>query len=183
MQISPADIDTLLQQTPNTPDNAALIQALSDMRNAASIVKYPFSYTAVFNTAAGNNLPQAGAAVTVNVQIDAGSPFLIVSQSYWSNSDNTASTRSGNVVPNIVVLLTDTGSNRQLMDVPQPVDAIFGSGQFPFMLPEPKLMQARAVNCRSGCAAWVAGGVMDPRKLLYLAYRSREHPPEVLIHL
>lgn len=144
MQISPKEIDALLQATPDTPDNQALVQALLDLRNEAAIVKYPFTYTAVFNTAGAANNVAAGATVTVNVQIDAGSPFLIVSQTYYANTANAAANRQTTVVPDCVVLLTDTGSNRQLMDVAAPIDSIFGNGQFPYILPEPKLMQANS---------------------------------------
>ncbi|SRR5216684_4059971 len=149
MQISPKEIDALLSSTPDTPDNQALVAALLDLRKEAAIVKYPFTYTAVFNTAAGNNNIAAGVSVTVNVQIDAGSPFLIVSQSYYANTLNAAANRQTTVVPDCVVLITDTGSNRQLMDVAAPIDAIFGSGQFPFILAEPKLMQANSqLSCQ-----------------------------------
>jgi hypothetical protein len=144
MQISPKEIDALLAATPDTPDNASLVAALLDLRKQSAIVKYPFTYTAVFNTAGGANNIAAGAAVTVNVQIDAGAPFLIVSQTYYANTANAAANRQTTVVPDCVVLLTDTGSNRQLMDVAAPIDAIFGNGQFPYILPEPKLMQANS---------------------------------------
>lgn len=144
MQIGPKEIEALLAVTPDTEENAGLIAELQALMQATRIVKFPFTYSAQFYTAGGNNNLAAGANLTVNVQIDAGAPFLIVSQSYYANTANAAQTVSTAVQPNIIVLMTDTGSNRQLMDQAVPVSTIFGSGEFPYVLPEPKLMQANS---------------------------------------
>jgi len=144
MEIKPQDIEQLLGMTPDTPDNAALISQLMALRESARVVRFPFTYNAVFwTTGAANNIA-LGATVTVNVQIDAGAPFLILSQSFDANTLNAARTITSMVNPNATVLLTDTGSNRTLMDVAAPIWSIFGSGQFPYVLPEPKLMQANS---------------------------------------
>jgi hypothetical protein len=144
MDLSPKDIEALLAVTPDTQDNAALIQQLLSLRDASRVIRYPFTYNAVFwTTGAANNIA-AAATATVNVQIDAGAPFLIMTQSYDANSLNAARATATQVVPNAIVLLTDTGSNRTLMDVATPITNIFGTGQFPYVLPEPKLMQANS---------------------------------------
>lgn len=144
MDMSPQEIDALINATPDTPENAALVQALMNMRAAAQVVKYPFTYTAAFQSAGAANSLAAAATATVNIAIDASAPFLIVSQSYYANTNNAAANRQTTPVPDVVVLLTDTGTGRTLMDQAAPVDAIFGSGQFPYILPEPKLMQANS---------------------------------------
>lgn len=149
MNMDPREIEALIQATPDLPENQSLLNALMELRAAARIVKYPFTYNAVAWTTAGANNIAAGATVTINVQIDAGAPFLIVNQSYDANTANAARTAANQVVPNAIVLITDTGSNRTLMDVATPIPAIFGSGQFPFILAEPKLMQA---NSQLQCA-------------------------------
>lgn len=145
MNISPKEIEAILSQTPDIPENDGLIATLKGLYSAASVVKYPFTYNAQFFTAGAASNIAAGATVTVNVQIDAGSPFLIISQSYYNNTANAAETVSTLDIPNIMVLLTDSGTNRQLMDVATPVNCIFGNGQFPYVLPEPKLMQANSL--------------------------------------
>lgn len=144
MNMEPKEIQALLNVTPDTPDNQQLISTLMDLLSAAKVEKYPFTYNAVFwTTGAANNIA-AGAVATANVQIDAGSPFLIVSQSYDANTANAARASGTYVVPNAIVLLTDTGSSRTLMDVATPIPNIFGTGQFPYILPVPKLMQANS---------------------------------------
>lgn len=144
MQMTPRDFADLLAQTPDIPENAGLIAALQSLAGASKIIKYTFTYNAVFYTAGGANNLAAGATSTVNVNIDAGAPFLIVSQTYDANTANAARAAGTLVVPNIIALITDTGSNRALMDVATPVPAIFGTGQFPYILPEPKLMPANS---------------------------------------
>lgn len=42
-------------------------------------------------------------------------------------------------VPLITVLITDTGSGRQLSNVPTPMTTFFGDGRLPYILPTPKL--------------------------------------------
>lgn len=145
MQMNPKEIEALLNATPDIPENADLIATLQDLLGAARVVKYPFTYNAQFFTAGAANNIAVGATVNLNVQIDAGSPFLIISQSYYNNTLNAAETVSTLDIPNIVILLTDSGTNRQLMDVATPVNCIFGNGQFPYVLPEPKLMQANSI--------------------------------------
>jgi hypothetical protein len=149
MDMSPQEIDALIAATPPIPENQALLETLQGLRRAARVVRYPFTYNAVFwTTGAANNIA-AGTTVTVNVQIDAGSPFVIVNQTYDANTANAARASGTYVVPNAIVLLTDTGSNRTLMDVAVPIPNIFGNGQFPFVLAEPKIMQA---NSQLQCA-------------------------------
>lgn len=121
-------------------DAATLNDALTQLENEASIVRFPYSYNAVFAAIA-----PAGTA-TVNIAIDAAAPFLIVNQAYEANVTAGAAQTSGTFCyPNMTVTLTDTGSNRQMMDVGTPVTSIFGNGQFPYILPEPKLMAANSV--------------------------------------
>lgn len=144
MNMEPQEIQALIAATPPIPENAGILMELQSLLAASRIVKFPFVYNAVFFTAAAANNIAAGANAQVAVQIDAGAPFLIVSQCYDANTANAARTAGTYVYPNATVLLTDSGSNRQLMDVATPVTSIFGNGQFPFVLPEPKLMQANS---------------------------------------
>lgn len=142
--LSVKEIEAFLAATPDTGENAELIALLMTAREGASLVKYPFTYSAVFYTAGANNNLAAGATGTANINIDASSPFVIVSQTYYANTANAASTEATTPIPNIVVLLTDTGSSRTMSDVAVPVWSLFGNGRFPYVLPEPKLMAANS---------------------------------------
>jgi len=144
MEMSPKEIEALLAATPDIPENAGLVQTILALMAAARVVKFPFTYNAVFRAAAGGNSIAAAGVGNANVQIDAGAPFMIVSQTYDANTANAARTAATQVIPNATVLLTDTGSNRTMMDVAVTISSIFGNGQFPFILPEPKLMQANS---------------------------------------
>lgn len=143
MNMSPQEINALLEATPDLPENAQLLNALEGLARAAAVQKFPFTYSAVFFTAGANNNIAAGAVTPQTlVQVDATAPFLITSQSYDCNTANAARTVSAAVNPNAVVLISDSGSGRQWSDVAVRVQAWFGNGQFPFVLPEPKLLQA-----------------------------------------
>ncbi|MCS6948000.1 MAG: hypothetical protein NZM12_10330 [Steroidobacteraceae bacterium] len=142
--MDPKEIEALLAATPALPENSGLLMTLQQLLASARVLKFPFTYNAVFTASGGSNAIAAGATAQTNVQIDAGAPFLIVSQTYDANSANAARTASSIVIPNATVMITDTGSNRPFMDVATPVASIFGTGQFPFILPEPKLMQANS---------------------------------------
>lgn len=144
MNLDPREIEQILSVTPDSPENAELISLLTAKHAAAKIVKWPYSVNAQFFVAGANNGLANAATATVNVNIDASAPFIIVSQSFYANTANATLTVATQVIPNVIVLLTDTGSNRQLMDVAVPIWNIFGNGQFPFVLPEPKLMQANS---------------------------------------
>lgn len=145
MEMTPREIQAILDITPDTAENAALIGALQDLMGASRVIKFPFSFTAAFQVAGAANSIAAGAvAAPVNVQISADAPFLWVSSTYDANTANAARASGTFVVPNVRVLLTETGTSRQFMDVPISVPAIFGTGQFPYILPEPRLLQANS---------------------------------------
>lgn len=74
------------------------------------------------------------------LQIEAESDFLIQKLAYQINIFNIGSETLGSQdVPLITVLITDTGSGRQMTNVPTPMTAYFGDGRLPYILPTPKL--------------------------------------------
>ena len=81
-----------------------------------------------------------------NIPISDDSDFVIIKTCFWVDdgigSKYTPTTRQ---IPNILILLTDTGSGRQLMDTAQPVYNLFGTAENPFILPVPKLLKRRTV--------------------------------------
>jgi hypothetical protein len=80
---------------------------------------------------------------TSSIQIEADSDFQIVKLT--AKPFQNLSTVSAIEASPFTVLLTDTGSGRQLMNTAVSVPSLFGSGELPFILPDPKLLYARSV--------------------------------------
>lgn len=83
----------------------------------------------------------ATASLTGSVVIQADSDFIL--------QKLVASARDGAtlfVPPDVqmTVVITDTGSGRQLVDGAVPLGNIFGSARFPFIMPTPRLFAARS---------------------------------------
>lgn len=133
------EIVALLGALPNNPENGQVASMLQQLAKQSRIVRVPFSINA------NSGIVAPAGTSTINIAIDAAAPFLIVNQTYAANNAAAAQTSGTFIYPNWTVLLTDTGSNRQLMDVDTPITNIFGNGQFPYVLPEPKLMQANSI--------------------------------------
>ena len=87
----------------------------------------------------------AGGTGFDNIQIEADSDFIWQKATYTAlaKADPEAVTESSRIIPAATVLLTDTGSGRQLSDEAQNIPGMFGTGELPFILPTPRLMQAR----------------------------------------
>lgn len=81
----------------------------------------------------------ASSNVTINIEAD--SDFILQKLTYKSDIAGAAQTSGTQIVPNVTVQLTDTGSGRQLMSNPVAIPAIFGSGELPFILPNPRLFR------------------------------------------
>jgi len=137
-EFSKSAIRELLSLTPNTEGNGMIIARLQDMLRARRVLRDPFSYVITFTSIA------AGANSTVNVDFQADSDFLIQAQNYMVDIAGAAQTDSSRVVPLCDILMTDTGSGRQLMSADQPVTSIFGTGMETYVLPQAKLMAARS---------------------------------------
>lgn len=81
----------------------------------------------------------AGASANDTIQIEADSDFILQKLTYQADLAGVAQTDATRVLPNVLVLLTDTGSGRQLMQTPIPIPSFFGIGAIPFILPNPRL--------------------------------------------
>ena len=94
-----------------------------------------FSYPVLFLALADNATP------STNIQIDAGSDFYLTAITYFAVVDSATAgvSVSSQPVPAVTVLLTDTGSNRQLMNNPAPLASIAGDGNHPHRLIHPRL--------------------------------------------
>jgi hypothetical protein len=92
---------------------------------------YPVTFTTLLN----------GVAQSTNIPIDAGSDFYMTALTYLATdaAGTTVLTANTRILPLVTILLTDSGSNRQLMQNPVPLDAIAGDGAWPHRLIHPRL--------------------------------------------
>lgn len=85
-----------------------------------------------------------GATATNNIQVQADSDFKWLKATAAADIAGAPQTESSIVIPLVTILITDTGSGRQLMSAPVPIADIFGIGQLPFILPLPRIFRARS---------------------------------------
>lgn len=107
------------------------------MQNVQFIEDY-FIYQLDFTALAG------GTTGNGSIQIQADSDFKWIKSTHESNIANAIQTDSSRVIPLVTVNITDTGSGRQLMSAPVPIENIYGTGPLPFLLPVPRIFRARS---------------------------------------
>jgi len=80
---------------------------------------------------------------SINIQAD--SDFVVQKLTYFAYADPTGTlqTPTTRIIPTATVQITDSGSGRNLMEAPVPISNVFGTGELPFILPQPKLFLAR----------------------------------------
>ena len=140
-----SEIEQLILMTPDTPENAGVLNQLEYLANQLKIARQPWTYAMTLTgVGAANGIAALTTSAPVITAVDASAMFEIVNQTYLANSLNATLTRATAVVPNCLILLTDTGSGVQFSDVAVPIEALFGNGQFPYVLPEPKIMAANS---------------------------------------
>jgi hypothetical protein len=137
-QITADYLRSILNQTPNTQENQSVIAALQQAIKDASVWRKPFTYATSFLALA------AASTVTNNIAIQADADFLILAQTYAADVAAAGQTVQTATNPLANVLLINTGTGENLMNQALPVTDIFGSGQFPFILPQPILLPARS---------------------------------------
>lgn len=81
----------------------------------------------------------AGASSNDVINIEADSNFILQKLTYIADIAAAAYTDSARPIPLVNVQLIDTGSGRQLMQNPIPIPSLFGTGELPFILPNPRL--------------------------------------------
>jgi hypothetical protein len=96
-----------------------------------------FTYNANFLSLAG------GTSATQNILIEASSDFVWYKAEYFADIALAIQTDSTRVIPLCTVLIVDSGSGRQIMDIATPIPSIFGDGKYPYILPQPKRYVAR----------------------------------------
>ena len=106
--------------------------AMNDPENVDLIRRDWYTYEAEALALA----PAASANDVINIEAD--SDFMLMKLSFQADIAGAAQTDSTRVIPNAVVQLVDTGSGRQLMQNPIPIPSIFGWGELPFVLDNPR---------------------------------------------
>lgn len=85
-----------------------------------------------------------GTNTTKQFNIENDADFRLEQITYFSDIAQGDQTDSTRVIPLILLLITNTGSGRQFMDAPQPLNNIAGTGDRPFILPQPKIFTANS---------------------------------------
>lgn len=80
----------------------------------------------------------AGATATNIIPIQADAEFECLKLCYASDLAAGVQTESTRTIPQCEILITDSGSDKQLMNMAVDFTTLFGSGSEPFILPVPK---------------------------------------------
>lgn len=89
----------------------------------------------------------AAASDTFNLQIEADAYFVITKMSYMADIAGAVQTESSRVIPLVRVLITDTGSGRNLMNNSVDLSSIAGHEGLPFITPTARwILPNSAVN-------------------------------------
>ena len=89
----------------------------------------------------------AGGNDTFNLQIEADAYFVITKMSYMADIAGAAQTESSRVIALVRVLITDTGSGRNLMNSAVDLSSIAGHEGLPFITPTARwILPNSAVN-------------------------------------
>lgn len=94
-----------------------------------------FSYPLTFSSLTIN------VAASQNIAIDAGSDFFLTALTYtaYLAASTTALTAATRIIPGATILLTDSGSNRQLMQSAVSLPLVSGDGEWPHRMIHPRL--------------------------------------------
>lgn len=122
-----------------TPSGAGQVRTpflsfLSPQLNQIDITYYITSITLT----AGQSLPS-----TIN--IDAGNDFYWYATMMQASIAGSAFTGGQPIIPLANVVITDSGSQRQLMNAPVPVTALAGTGALPHRMLLPRLFKGNSV--------------------------------------
>lgn len=126
----------MVQRTDPRADSRMFPTPGANMQNI--IAKDFYTYATEFSSIA------AGASSSQNISIQADSDFMVQKLTYFADVAGAAQTDANRVVPLVNVTITATSSGRQLMNISVPVPLLFGTGELPFILPQPKVFPARS---------------------------------------
>ncbi len=103
---------------------------LEEVFGKSDFFTYEIDFAALLH---GGNTPQTS---SFTIQTDAN--FLWQEASYFADIGGAAFVLNTQPIPNIEILITDTGAGRQLMNAPVPMTNIFGFGREKSVLRNPR---------------------------------------------
>lgn len=86
----------------------------------------------------------AGAVVANNIQIQADSSFELIKLSVYGTLHGGTAPFTNAQLIECNIFITDSGSGRQLMNTPIPVNSIAGTGQLPYILSESRIFKGNS---------------------------------------
>jgi len=116
----------------------------------------------------------AAATSTVISNIDQSAYFVWCKTTYSATIANAAQTDSSRVVPLVTVQLTDSGSQRQLFDAPQPIPNIAGFAGIPQLLEQPYLFKPNS-NVSGSFTSFDAAATYANLYLTLIGYRVKAY--------
>lgn len=128
----------LQRAIPNTRENNRAASIADALRRQLGVIEEPFIYNATVTTLAANATDQD------TIQIQADADFKILAGTYFADDGNGPYSFNTFPVPDVSILLTDSGSGRNFMDEAVPIGSMFGLGTLPYIWPIPKILGARA---------------------------------------
>lgn len=117
---------------PSNPGMQALLAMLNDSR----VQLQPYSFVLTFTNVAAGVTPSPQSFI-----VDTSAPFMLITQEYLATANPVvAQTMATANVPNMGVAINDQQSNRNWQSGAVPVSSIFGTGERPYFLPQPRMI-------------------------------------------
>jgi hypothetical protein len=91
----------------------------------------------VINLAAGTTQSQI-------ISIEADANFVAIKAAYFADIAGAPQTEDSKVVPLVNIQIQDSGSGRNLQNIPIPIDSLAGRGNLPFVFPIPREFSANS---------------------------------------
>ncbi len=104
----------------------------------ADAIDFTFYVTHLASIAPGVSLPS-------QINIDAGTDFYWTATTFQADIGGADQQEATVEQPLVTVVITDTGSQRQLMNAPLPITCIAGPGERPYRLILPRLFRANSI--------------------------------------
>jgi hypothetical protein len=104
----------------------------------ADAIDFTFYVTHLAAIAPAQSLPS-------QINIDAGTDFYWVATTLQADIGGVDQQEATVEVPLVTCVITDTGSQRQLMNAPVPISCIAGPGERPYRLILPRLFRANSI--------------------------------------
>lgn len=131
------DYQRMLDAVPNLPENAQIYAELTQALAESRVSREPYTFPVNFA-----NLAAAGTA-NGSFFVDAAAPFMLVEMNYFATPYAvTVMTNATRLIPAINIQITEQSSNRNWQSAAVAVPTIFGSGENPWFLPQPRLIPA-----------------------------------------